>query len=145
MQRARPAPRGARSLGRVALLGALLLAPGAARAADPMVTVLRNTLLGGVTGLVLGGALSLVTSEEHQGDTVRWGFVIGTFGGFGLGVALAARGEDALFSGTRIPAPAAPPLRARLAPRDAPRGGGLGLRPAPPVGALRPAFSPLGR
>jgi hypothetical protein len=137
MQRARPAPRGARSLGRVALLGALLLAPGAARAADPMVTVLRNTLLGGVTGLVLGGALSLVTSEEHQGDTVRCGF--------GLGVALAARGEDALFSGTRIPAPAAPPLRARLAPRDAPRGGGLGLRPAPPVGALRPAFSPLGR
>jgi hypothetical protein len=79
------------------LLGGLLLLPCPARATDPLLTVLKNTLLGGVTGLVLGGAVGLVTDEDHRGDVVRWGFVIGTFGGFAMGVNLAARGDEDLF------------------------------------------------
>jgi hypothetical protein len=63
-----------------------------------MLTILKNTLLGSVTGLVLGGTLSLVAGEDHQGDVVRWGVVVGTFGGFALGAGLALRGEEELFS-----------------------------------------------
>ncbi len=61
-------------------------------------TVARNTVLGGVTGLVLGGTLTLVVDEDQRDDVVRWGVVIGTFGGFGLGIWAASRGQDDLFA-----------------------------------------------
>jgi hypothetical protein len=108
---------------RALLLSALILLPGPARAADPVITVLKNTLLGGVTGLILGGTVSLVTDKDHRGDVVRWGFVLGTIGGFALGVTLAARGEEGLLmSGPPGPPPARP---ARTG----------AFRPSPPVGA----------
>jgi len=91
---------------RSSLLSLLLVVPVSARAAEPIITVLKNTLLGGVTGLVLGGALSLVADDDHRDAVVRWGFLIGTFGGFALGVTLAARGEEGLFHAETVGIPA---------------------------------------
>jgi hypothetical protein len=68
-----------------------------AGAAEPILTVLKNTLLGGATGLLLGGTATLVTDDEHRADVVRWGVVIGTFGGFALGVVRAVRGDEDVF------------------------------------------------
>jgi len=70
---------------RFLLLGDRLLLPSPARAGDPWLTVLKNTLRRDVTGLVLGGAASLVTDDDHRGDALRWGFVIGTFGRCAMG------------------------------------------------------------
>jgi len=82
------------------LIGALLLGmltPPAT--AEPLLGVLKNTLLGGATGLVLGGTATLVVDDEDdRSGVVRWGIVIGTFAGFSLGVALAVRGEEDLFA-----------------------------------------------
>jgi hypothetical protein len=80
-----------------ALLIALLL-PEPCAAGDPLIVVLKNTLLGGTAGLVLGGTLTLVVDEDSRSDVVRWGVVIGAFGGFALGVAMALRGEEDLFA-----------------------------------------------
>jgi hypothetical protein len=110
---------------RALLLSALILLPGPARAAEPVLTVLKNTLLGGVTGLLLGGTVSLVTDKDHRGDVVRWGFVLGTLGGFVLGVSLAARGEEGLF----LSGPAGP-----IPPR--PRARATAFRPPQPVGSV---------
>lgn len=157
--------RGARRRRRVVgrwrslLLGGLLLLPCPARAADPLLTVLRNTLLGGVTGLVLGGAVGLVTDEDHRGDVVRWGFVLGTFGGFAMGVNLAARGDEGLFEIAAGPQPradraalraVAPSTRRHVAP-----GGSVSFTPRAEVAGGRPdafglrgparAAAPIGR
>jgi len=81
-------------------LAALLACPSPARGADPLLVVLKNTLLGGTTGLVLGASLSLVVADEVRADVVRWATVAGSFAGFGIGVYLAARGEGELFGAT---------------------------------------------
>ena len=130
------------------LLSGLLLLPGPARAADPLLTVLKNTLLGGVTGLVLGGAVSLVTEKDHRSDVVRWGFVIGTFGGFAMGVNLAVRGHEGLFEAAARHAPhgdcarvraAAPPTR-----WHAPPAGPASFTPIAAVAPGRPDAFGLG-
>jgi hypothetical protein len=87
-----------RALSSLALALTLIL-PSPARAADPLLTVLKHTLLGAATGLVLGATITLVADEESRPEVVRWATVIGTFGGFGLGVALALQGEEDLFAG----------------------------------------------
>ncbi len=83
-----------------------LLPVASARASDPLLTILKGTLLGSLTGLVLGGTLTLVVDDESRSDTVRWGVVIGTFAGFGTGVWQAVASRDDLFAG-----PADPPER----------------------------------
>ena len=55
-------------------------------AENPMVEVARSTLYGGLTGLMLGGALALVDDSHHDSDYLKWGFVTGTFFGFGYGL-----------------------------------------------------------
>ncbi len=75
------------------ILGCGLLSHSCASAAEPLMVVLKDTLLGGTTGLVLGGTLSLVLDDDSRSEAVRWGVVIGTFGGFAVGVAVAARSE----------------------------------------------------
>jgi hypothetical protein len=88
---------------RCALLTILLfclITPQLALASDVMMTIAKDTLLGGTVGLVLGGTLTLVTDEDNRSDTVRWGIVIGTFAGFGLGVYEAMHPQDELFGGT---------------------------------------------
>ncbi len=52
---------------------------------NPVLTVSKSTIYGGLAGLVLGGALALAVNE-NEGDIVKWFFVAGTFGGFGAGV-----------------------------------------------------------
>jgi len=83
-----------------------------ARAADPLLTVTKDTLLGAVTGLVLGGTLTLVIEDSgKQSETVRWSVVIGTFGGFVFGVWHATRGDQALFAESETPCLLADKLR----------------------------------
>ncbi len=54
---------------------------------NPMVEVAKSTVWGGLTGLVLGGAIALVGNDNHNdGDILRWGFAGGTFLGFGVGM-----------------------------------------------------------
>lgn len=87
---------------RSVLLVILILAVAAPRcraASDPLLVVTKDTLLGAVTGLVLGGTLTLVIDDDDKkGETVRWGVVIGTFAGFGFGIYHASRGEGDLFA-----------------------------------------------
>ncbi len=72
--------------------------------ANPMVSVFKSTIYGGLAGLVLGLAVELVDDDEDA-DAVKWGFVGGTFLGFGYGIyhvtsrpapgsALLERGPD---------------------------------------------------
>lgn len=53
---------------------------------ERILTVAKNAVYGGATGLLLGGVLTLVVPSENRDDMVRWGLVIGTFGGFGYGL-----------------------------------------------------------
>ncbi len=54
--------------------------------ANPMVSVFKSTLYGGLAGLVLGLAIELADDDDDGGDAVRLGFVGGTFLGFGYGI-----------------------------------------------------------
>ncbi len=49
---------------------------------------------GAIAGTVLGLAASLVV-ENDGGETVKWGFVLGTFGGFIWGVSYASKSSSA--------------------------------------------------
>lgn len=83
------------------LLPALLLGLATRSAcADPLLQITKDTLLGGATGLILGGTLTLVVDEEDRSEVVRWGVVIGTFGGFSFGVWRAMRGDEEDLFGT---------------------------------------------
>ncbi len=91
------------------LLGAT---PRPVRAADPLLTVTKDTLLGAVTGVVLGGTLTLVIEDSgKQSETGRLAMVIGTFGGFVFGVWHATRGDQALFAESEARCPLADKLR----------------------------------
>jgi hypothetical protein len=52
---------------------------------NPMVTIAKATMWGGVAGLILGGAVALV-ADDNQGDIIKWSLVGGVFFGFGFGV-----------------------------------------------------------
>ena len=99
----RPARRGGlrvrdRALAVALGLGLIVTPVSNARASEPLMNVLKSTILGSVTGLLLGGTLTLVVDEGQRADTVRWGVVIGTFAGCGVGIWQVARGNDDLFS-----------------------------------------------
>ncbi len=98
-------PRCRTRLWSLLLGGLLLLRPAAADAAEPLITILKNMLLGGAVGTILGGSVTLVVREDARADAVRWGAVIGTFGGFTIGVLLALRGEESLFGSEAIELP----------------------------------------
>lgn len=70
-----------------------LVAPVAPARADAIVEVAKNTLYGAATGFVLGAATSLVMEKGDKNDAVRWGIVIGTFGGFLYGVYEVTRND----------------------------------------------------
>jgi len=113
------------------LVAALLPGPPSARADEPIMTIAKNMLLGGATGMILGGTLTLVVDEDQRGEVVRWGVVIGTFAGFALGTALALRGDEDLLSAAPTPKRLPPPEAGH--PRAGPplpgaAGGGWGLR-----------------
>lgn len=69
------------------VLAAVLCAVGApreARAENAFNEVAKTTVLGAAAGLVVGGAIAWLAED---GEPVKWGFVIGTFGGLAYGVA----------------------------------------------------------
>jgi hypothetical protein len=87
-------------------MGLWIPTSSAAQSNDRLVTIAKDTLYGGLIGLVLGGTLTLVVDEEDRDDVVRWGVVIGVFGGFAFGVWEATRSDDLL---SAVPRPGDPP------------------------------------
>ena len=85
----------------LALLANVAIQPARAHSDEPLLSVVKNTLYGAMTGLVLGGVLTLVVDDEDRDDVVRWGVVIGTFGGFGFGIYEATRNDDLLSGPSR--------------------------------------------
>jgi len=87
----------------LALILTLAQSPWApARAQDSsndLLIIAKSSLLGGLVGLVLGGVTALVVDSDDRDDAVRWGIVIGTFGGFGYGVYTVSTGGDDDFFG----------------------------------------------
>ncbi len=51
-----------------------------------MASIGKATLLGAGTGIVLGSAYALVTSDNNWGESLKWGFAAGAGGGFVVGV-----------------------------------------------------------
>ena len=54
-------------------------------AENPMITIAKSTMWGGIVGLILGGATALV-ADKNEGDIIKWFFVGGVFVGCGVGV-----------------------------------------------------------
>jgi hypothetical protein len=52
---------------------------------NPVMTIAKSVLWGGLAGVVLGGAVALV-AEQNEEDIVKWFFVGGTFAGLGYGI-----------------------------------------------------------
>ena len=90
-----PSSRRAPGAVALALLGLLMFAladPAAAQVtevrrgeANPVVSIFKSTIYGGLAGLVLGGAIELIDDDDDS-DALKWGFVGGTFFGFGYGI-----------------------------------------------------------
>jgi hypothetical protein len=59
---------------------------------NPVKVVAKSIFWGAVAGLALGGAIAIVADEDQE-DYIKWGFVIGTFGGFGYGIYHVATRE----------------------------------------------------
>jgi hypothetical protein len=59
---------------------------------NPMITIAKSVLWGGLAGLVLGGAVALV-AEKNEDNIVKWFFVGGTFTGLGYGIYHVATRE----------------------------------------------------
>jgi hypothetical protein len=55
-------------------------------AENPMQEVAKSVLWGGLAGVVLGSAVALADDGGNDGDQIKWGFVAGTFFGFGFGL-----------------------------------------------------------
>jgi len=56
---------------------------------NPVKEIAKSVCWGAVAGAVLGGAVMLAESD-HSLEPVRWGTVIGAFGGLGAGVYFVA-------------------------------------------------------
>jgi len=110
-----------RGLAVAALGGMLALSPlprlGAApaRADGGLVTVLKDGLYGGATGLLLGAVIALVVDSDHRDDSVRWGIVLGTFGGCAYGIYDVSQDGFSAF-----PREATEPLAVELTPLVSP-------------------------
>lgn len=68
-----------------------------ARAQDDILLIGKSALYGAATGLLLGGVTALVVDSNDRGDAVRWGIVLGTFGGFAYGIYKVSRGDEDMF------------------------------------------------
>jgi hypothetical protein len=80
------------------------MAPARAQdSSNDLLVIAKSSLLGGLVGLVLGGVTALVVDSDDRDDAVRWGIVLGTFGGFGYGVYTVSTGGDDDFFGALPP------------------------------------------
>jgi hypothetical protein len=117
------------------LLGAAAVPPtGALQAAqeNAILSITKNALYGGAAGMLLGGVTALVVHEGSRDDAIRWGIVLGTFGGFAYGIYDQSR-HPSEYS-LRFGAEERPPSAAVRNGLAAFRNEGTALRPA----ALRP-------
>lgn len=80
---------------------------------ERILSVAKNAVYGGATGLLLGGVLTLVVPSEKRDDVVRWGVVVGTFAGFGYGLYEGVGQKDGFSESVRTRADAR--LQARRA------------------------------
>jgi hypothetical protein len=80
---------------------------------ERILTVAKDAVYGGATGLLLGGVLTLVVPAKDRDDVVRWGVVAGTFAGFGYGLYEASGQKDGFSE--RVEARANARLQARRA------------------------------
>jgi hypothetical protein len=53
---------------------------------NAFIEVARTACYGALAGVLVGSAIALAQDNGKGGDDVRWGFVIGTFGGLGYGI-----------------------------------------------------------
>lgn len=75
----------------------------AARADDStIIQISKSTIYGGLLGLLLGGAVAIVV-EDDRDEPIRWGLVLGVFGGFAYGVYAASTGRDEFFHQDGLP------------------------------------------
>lgn len=85
------------------------MAPARAQdSSNDLLVIAKSSLLGGLVGLVLGGVTALVVDSDDRDDAVRWGIVLGTFGGFAYGVYTVSTGADDDFFGARTPDASSP-------------------------------------
>jgi len=82
------------SIALVAVFAAGLVASDAAAAVNvhrrgdenPMQEVARSVFYGGLTGLMVGGALAIASDDGNDGEMIRWGLVGGTMVGLAIGM-----------------------------------------------------------
>lgn len=121
------------------VLGALLTGSTAASADDStIIQISKSTIYGGLLGLLLGSAVAIVV-EEDRDEPIRWGLVIGVFGGFAYGVYAASTGRDDFF----LREGSAPAMPGRyLLPRNGGAAQASHRGPTPLRGTARAEFSP---
>jgi len=84
------------------VLVTLLTSPMVPRAAaedSTLIRISKSTIYGGLLGILLGSAVALVV-DDNRDEPIRWGLVIGVFGGFAYGVYSASTGRDDFFQRT---------------------------------------------
>jgi len=52
---------------------------------NPLGEIVRSIEWGAAGGTLIGFAMGLA-SDDNNGDSTKWGFIIGTFGGLGYGI-----------------------------------------------------------
>ncbi|MEZ4648926.1 MAG: hypothetical protein R3E97_09115 [Candidatus Eisenbacteria bacterium] len=79
--------------------------PAAQAEDNTMIRIAKSTVYGGLLGLLLGGAVAIVV-DDNRDEPIRWGLVLGMFGGFAYGIYSASTGRDDFFmrEGTGIDA-----------------------------------------
>lgn len=65
-----------------------------ARSENKILLLAKTAVYGGLTGLLLGGVAALVVDSDSRDDAVRWGVVLGTFGGFAYGIYTLSTSDD---------------------------------------------------
>ena len=80
-------------------------------AENPVQEIAKSIMWGAIGGLVIGSAITLA-DNNHSGEPIRWGIVIGTFAGLGAGIYFVAtrpipEGMLEIRDGKLVPNPAA--------------------------------------
>lgn len=71
----------------IALLQTILVPPADADGReDRLLSITKTTVYGALLGGILGFTSALVVRDGYEDDAVRWGIVLGAFGGFAYGI-----------------------------------------------------------
>lgn len=116
------------------------LVPTAAAEDSTILRISKSTIYGGLLGLLLGAAVAIVV-DDNRDEPIRWGLVIGVFGGFGYGIYSASTGRDDFF--LQADASRAESSRYLLPGAAKPAGGPRAATPLRPGSEGRSEFSPF--